>query len=143
MNKVILIGRLGRDPELRYTQGGTGVANFTVATNERWKDDAGEAKERTEWHKIVAWGAQAEFAAKYLAKGRQVLIEGRLQAREYEDKAGAKRSVVEIVAMRVEGLGPKPGDEPSPKVGGEGKGKATPPDQGFERGGGGTDEIPF
>jgi len=101
VNKVILIGRLGRDPELRYTQGGQAVANFTLATNERFANKSGEQQERTEWHRIVAWGKTAELSAQYLSKGRSVYIEGRLQTREWEDKEGQKRSTTEIVAQNV------------------------------------------
>ena len=105
VNKVILIGRLGRDPELRYTQGGQAVANFTLATNERFANKSGEQQERTEWHRIVAWGKTAELSAQYLSKGRSVYIEGRLQTREWEDKEGQKRSTTEIVAQNVTFLG--------------------------------------
>ena len=101
VNKVILIGRLGRDPELRYTQGGQAVANFTLATNERFANKSGEQQERTEWHRIVAWGKTAELSAQYRSKGRSVYIEGRLQTREWEDKEGQKRSTTEIVAQNV------------------------------------------
>jgi len=101
VNKVILIGRLGRDPELRYTQGGQAVANFTLATNERFSNKAGEQQERTEWHRIVAWGKTGELCAQYLSKGRSAYIEGRLQTREWEDKEGHKRSTTEIVAQNV------------------------------------------
>ena len=101
VNKVILIGRLGSDPELRYTQGGQAVANFNIATNERWTDKEGKANERTEWHKIVVWGRQAENCEKYLKKGRQVYIEGRLQTRDWEDRDGNKRYTTEVVAQQV------------------------------------------
>jgi single-strand DNA-binding protein len=107
VNKVILVGRLGRDPELRYTQGGQPVANFTVATNESWTNRDGERQERTEWHRIVAWGKQAEFCGNYLSKGRQVYIEGRIQTREWEDAKGEKRRTTEIVAQTIQGLGPR------------------------------------
>lgn len=105
VNKVILIGNLGRDPELRYTQGGQAVANFTLATNERFANKAGEQQERTEWHRIVAWGKTGELCAQYLSKGRTVYIEGKLQTREWEDKEGHKRSTTEIVAQNVTFLG--------------------------------------
>jgi single-strand DNA-binding protein len=101
VNKVILIGRLGRDPELRYTQGGQAVANFTLATNERFANKSGEQQERTEWHRIVAWGKTGELCAQYLSKGRNVYVEGRLQTREWEDKEGQKRTTTEIVAQNV------------------------------------------
>jgi single-strand DNA-binding protein len=105
VNKVILIGNLGRDPELRYTQGGQAVANFTLATSERFANKSGEQQERTEWHRIVAWGKTGELCAQYLSKGRSVYIEGRLQTREWEDKEGKKRSTTEIVAQNVTFLG--------------------------------------
>jgi len=105
VNKVILVGRLGRDPELRYTQGGQAVANFTLATNEYFNNRDGERQERTEWHRVVTWGKQAEFCSNYLAKGRQIYVEGRLQTREWEDKEGEKRRTTEVVAMTVQALG--------------------------------------
>ena len=105
VNKVILIGNLGRDPELRYTQSGQAVANFTLATTENWTDKSGEKVERTEWHRIVAWGRTGELCAQYLAKGRSVYIEGRIQTREYEDRDGNKRSTTEINAQTVQFLG--------------------------------------
>ena len=105
VNKVILIGNLGRDPELRYTQSGQAVANFTLATSERFANKSGEQQERTEWHRIVAWGKTGELCAQYLSKGRSVYIEGRLQTREWEDKEGQKRSTTEIVAQNVTFLG--------------------------------------
>ncbi len=108
VNKVILVGNLGRDPEVRYTQSGTAVANFTLATNEVWNDKAGAKQERTEWHRIVVWGKQAEVAREYLSKGRQVYIEGSLQTRQWDDKEGNKRSTTEIKANRVIFLG-RPG----------------------------------
>ena len=108
INKAILVGRLGRDPEIRYTQSGMAVANFTVATNEKWKDkNSGEMQERTEWHRIVAWGKLAEICGEYLSKGRQVYIEGRLQTRDWEDKDGNKRQTTEIVANEMKMLEPK------------------------------------
>jgi single-strand DNA-binding protein len=107
VNKVILIGNLGRDPELRYTQGGQAVANFTLATNERFSTKDGEKQERTEWHRVVAWGRTGELCAQYLSKGRSVYLEGRLQTREWEDKEGQKRRTTEIVANTVQFLGGK------------------------------------
>jgi single-strand DNA-binding protein len=105
VNKVILIGNLGRDPELRYTQGGQAVANFTLATTENWTSKGGEREERTEWHRIVAWGRTAELCAQYLAKGRTVYIEGRLQTREWENKEGQKQRTTEVNALTVQFLG--------------------------------------
>ena len=107
INKVILIGNLGRDPEVRYTPSGAAVANFTIATSEEWKDkDTGEKRERTEWHRIVAWGRLGEICGEYLHKGKQVYIEGRLQTRDWEDRDGNKRYTTEIVAQSMQMLGP-------------------------------------
>jgi single-strand DNA-binding protein len=99
LNKVLLIGNLGRDPEVRYTPSGVAVATFTVATNESWKDQEGNQQERTEWHNIVAWRKLAEICGEWLKKGKKVYIEGRLQTRNYDDKnTGTKRYITEIVA---------------------------------------------
>src|SRR5215468_7677106 len=105
VNKVILVGRLGRDPETRYTGSGQAVANFSVATDESYKDRNGERQKRTEWHKIVVWGKQAEIAQQYLKKGSLVFIEGRIQSREWQDKEGQKRTSFEIVATNFRMLG--------------------------------------
>lgn len=106
VNKVILIGRLGRDPEIRYTPDGTAIANFSIATSEEWKDKgSGEKKERTEWHRIVAYRKLAEICGEYLSKGKQVYIEGRIQTREWEDKDKNKRYTTEIVASQMQMLG--------------------------------------
>ena len=105
VNKVILVGRLGRDPETRFTSGGQAVANFSVATDESYKDRNGERQKRTEWHKIVVWGKQAEIAQQYLKKGSLVFIEGRIQSREWQDKEGQKRTSFEIVANNFRMLG--------------------------------------
>ncbi len=105
VNKVILVGRLGRDPETRYTSSGQAVANFSVATDETYKDRAGERQKRTEWHKIVVWGKQAEIAQQYLRKGSLVFIEGRIQSREWQDREGNKRTSFEIVANNFRMLG--------------------------------------
>jgi single-strand DNA-binding protein len=98
VNKVILVGRLGRDPETRYTGGGQAVANFSVATDESYKDKNGERQKRTEWHRITAWGKLAEICQQYLKKGTMVYIEGRIQSREWQDKEGQKRTSFDIVA---------------------------------------------
>jgi len=108
VNKVILVGRLGADPEVRYTPGGAAVANFRMATSESWTKD-GERQERTEWHKIVAFGKLGEICGEYLAKGKQVYIEGRIQTRSWEDKDGNKRWTTEIVANNMQMLG-SPGE---------------------------------
>jgi len=105
VNKVILVGRLGRDPETRYTGGGQAVANFSMATDESYKDKNGERQKRTEWHKIVVWGKQAEIAQQYLKKGSLIFIEGRIQSREWQDKEGQKRTSFEIVANNFRMLG--------------------------------------
>lgn len=104
LNKAMIIGNLGSDPELRYTQSGQPVANFNIATNERWTDKSGAQQERTEWHKVVVWGKQAENCDKYLSKGRQVFVEGRIQTRDWEDRDGNKRYTTEIVAQTVQFL---------------------------------------
>ena len=145
VNKVILVGNLGRDPELRYTQNGQAVANFTLATSENWTDKSGERTERTEWHRIVTWGKTAELCAQYLAKGRTVYIEGRLQTRDWEDRDGNKRQTTEINAQTVQFLG-------GPRGEGGGGGGGGP--RGGAPGGGGPggsdggppaadDDIPF
>jgi single-strand DNA-binding protein len=105
VNKVILLGNLGRDPETRYTTGGDAVTNLSIATSEQWKDKSGEKQERTEWHRVVLFGRQAEVAGEYLKKGRSVYIEGRLQTRKYTDKDGVEKYSTEIVADRMQLLG--------------------------------------
>lgn len=105
VNKVILIGNLGKDPEVRFTTNGRAVARFPIATSEVWTDANGNRQERTEWHNIIVWGKQGETCAQYLAKGRQVFIEGSIRTRSYDDKSGNKRYVTEIVAQRVRFLG--------------------------------------
>jgi single-strand DNA-binding protein len=105
VNKVILVGRLGRDPETRYTGGGQAVANFSIATDETYKDRNGERQKRTEWHKIVVWGKQAEIAQQYLKKGSLLFLEGRIQSREWQDKEGQQRTSFEIVATNFRMLG--------------------------------------
>jgi single-strand DNA-binding protein len=109
INKVILIGRLGKDPEMRFTPSGRAVTNFTLATNENWTDQNGERQERTEWHRIVTWGKLAENCAKLLSKGKQVYVEGRLQTRSWDDRDGNKRYTTEIVANTMQMLGPVEG----------------------------------
>src|SRR4051812_12237331 len=105
VNKVFLIGRLGTDPEVRYTSNGGAVANFNLATNESWTDKSGQKQERTEWHRIVVWGKLAEVCGQYLSKGRETFVEGKLQTREWTDKEGGKRYTTEIVAQSVQFLG--------------------------------------
>jgi single-strand DNA-binding protein len=158
VNKAIIIGNLGKDPEVRYTTGGQPVANFNVATNERWTDkSSGQQQERTEWHRIVVWGKQAENCGQYLKKGRSVYVEGRLQTREWTNKEGHKQYSTEIVANTIQFLGgkgeggghgpddfgpPPPDFEPA---GGPGSG-STPSGGaagGETKGGPGEDDIPF
>jgi single-strand DNA-binding protein len=107
LNKVMLIGNLGKDPEVRYTTAGQAVASFSIATSEKFKNRSGEMEERTEWHNVVLWGRQAEIAKDYLAKGRTVFIEGRLQTRKWQDKDGRDRYTTEIVGDRMQFVGPK------------------------------------
>lgn len=99
LNKAMIIGRLGQDPEVRYTQSNTAVANMSIATSERYKDSQGEWQERTEWHRVVAWGRTAEICQEYLKKGSQVYIEGPIQTRKWEDKDGQTRYTTEIKAL--------------------------------------------
>jgi len=122
VNKVILIGNLGADPELRYTPSGAAVCELRLATNESWTDRSGKKHERTEWHRVVVWGKRAEVVEKYLSKGRQVYVEGRIRTRSWEDKEGNKRYTTEIIADNVQFLGgkgkgtdaPAPSDEDCP-----------------------------
>ena len=155
VNKVILVGNLGRDPEVRYTPGGQAVANFTIATNESWNDKAGQKQERTEWHRIVAWGKQAELCGEYLSKGRQVYVEGRLQTREWTNKEGVKQYTTEVVANQVVFLsggdrsGQSRGAGRSAGAGSGGTEDFGAPPAAFDEGAGagaksaGDDDIPF
>jgi len=119
VNKVMLVGRLGKDPEVRYTPDGTMVATFTMATNEQWRDKNGEKVEKTEWHRIVTYRRLAEICGSYLSKGSLVYIEGRLQTRSWEDKDGNKRNTTEIVAQNMQMLDSKGKDSgESPKASG-------------------------
>lgn len=122
VNKVILIGNLGADPEVRYSSTGTAVANFRVATSENWTNKDGAKETRTDWHRVVAFGKLGEICAEYLSKGKQVYIEGKLRTRSWEDKDGTKRWITEVVANNVvmlgqasdqtKGLGEEPGEVP-------------------------------
>jgi len=124
LNRVMLIGNLGRDPEIRYTKDGVPVATFTIATNEYYRDKSGEKAVKTEWHRIVAWRKLAEWVVQFLSKGKQVYVEGKIRTREYEDRSGIKRRVTEIVALRIQLLGVPPStdtiseetEEPPPEV---------------------------
>lgn len=111
VNKVILVGNLGRDPEVRYTRSGTAVATLNVATTASWTDQNGQRQDRTEWHRVVAWSKLAEIAKEYLSKGRQVYIEGRLQTRSWDDRDGNKRYTTEVVAEQMLMLGGRGGGE--------------------------------
>ena len=109
VNKVILLGRLGQDPELKYTPSGAAVCNFSLATSETWTDkNSGQKNEKTEWHRIVVWGKLAELCNQYLAKGRQAFVEGSLQTRSWDDQNGQKRYMTEVVARNIQFLGGQP-----------------------------------
>lgn len=141
VNKAIVLGNLGRDPELRHTQSGKAVCTLRIATNESWQDQSGERQERTEWHQVVVWGRQAENCNQYLKKGRSVFIEGRIQTRKWQDKDGNDRYSTEIVADRVQfvGGGARDGGGDSygdSSFGGGGGDIAPPPAMG-------GDDIPF
>ena len=164
MNKCIICGNLGKDPELTYTQTGNAVCKFSVAVNEKWTDSAGEKQEKTEWFNCVAWRGLAETCGKYLEKGRQVLIEGKIQTRSWEDDKGVTRYMTELVAREVQFLGGsgqggnRGGGNSGGKQasqGGQNRGnqqqqrqqqqrQGTPPQQnGFDGGGFPDDDIPF
>ena len=117
LNKAMIIGRLGKDPEIRYTTGGLAIANFSIATSEEWKDkESNEKKERTEWHRIVAFGKLGEICGEYLSKGKQVYIEGRIQTRSWDDKEGNRKYTTEIVASDVQFLDRKDAGDSSKKA---------------------------
>ncbi len=150
VNKVILVGNLGSDPEMRYTPSGQGVCEFRVATNESWNDKNGQRQERTEWHRIVVWGKRAEVCSKYLSKGRSVYVEGRIQTRTYDDKEGNKRYITEIVAQDVQFLGGggredrgSRGSEPPPPSEGDFMGGGYGNGASSGGAGGPDDDIPF
>jgi len=144
VNKVIIVGNVGRDPELRYTQSGQPVASFSIATNERFKDRDGNWKDRTEWHRIVAWARLAEICGEYQRKGSQVYVEGRIQTRDWEDKEGNKRQTTEIIALSMQMLGRR--GEGGPSVShddSQARGGGDDFNQSSGGGGGADDEIPF
>ncbi|QSQ20177.1 single-stranded DNA-binding protein [Pyxidicoccus parkwayensis] len=161
VNKVILIGNLGADPEVRFTPGGQAVANFRIATSESWTDKNGQKQERTEWHRIVVWGKLAELCGEYLKKGRQCYVEGRLQTREWTDKENRKNYTTEVVANAVTFLGGRDAGEgmgggggggrrqsPQQRGGGMDSDYGQPPpmddsNMGGGPGGNGDDDIPF
>ncbi|HJL43835.1 MAG TPA: single-stranded DNA-binding protein [Myxococcales bacterium LLY-WYZ-16_1] len=142
LNKVFLIGNLGADPDVRYTGSGNPVANLRIATSEVWNDKNGERQERTEWHRIVVFGRQAEHCGEYLRKGRSVHVEGRLQTRDWEDREGNKRTTTEIVADRVTFLGGRGEGGGGGSYGGGGSAGSGGSYGGGGRGGGSYDEGP-
>jgi single-strand DNA-binding protein len=144
LNKVMLIGNLGKDPEIRYTQDGSPVASFSLATSENWTDKSGNRQEHTEWHNIVAWTKLADLCKRYLSKGRQVYVEGRLRTREWNDKDGNKRRTTEVIASQMVLLGARPQAEggasyPAPLQ----KSPAESIDQSFNEAGITDEDIPF
>ncbi len=157
VNKVILVGNLGADPDMRYTPSGQGVCELRIATSESWNDKNGQRQERTEWHRVVVWGKRAEVCSKYLSKGRQVYVEGRIQTRTYDDKDGNKKYMTEIIAADVQflGGGGEKRDGASSGSGGGRRDEPPPPSDadfggggGYSGGGGGggggpDDDIPF
>jgi single-strand DNA-binding protein len=153
LNKVILIGNLGRDPEVRSTPSGQPVARFTLATNRKWRDKGGQRQEKTEWHNIVVWGKQAEIAGQYLTKGKQIYLEGRIETSSWDDRnTGEKKYKTEIICDNFQMLGQRGGDFESSegRGGGYGASSSSSPQSGpsYDEGGGGygepeEDDIPF
>jgi single-strand DNA-binding protein len=140
VNKVILVGNLGANPEMRFTQGGQAVANLRLATTERWTDKNGQRQEQTEWHRVVVWGKQAEICGQYLTKGRQIYVEGRIRTRQWQDQQGQKRFTTEVVAQVVQMLGSR-AEGGAPR---EDTSATVPPDEATsDFGGGPDDDIPF
>lgn len=139
VNKAILIGNLGKDPELKYTPSGKAVTTFSLATSERWTGADGQKNESTTWHNIVAWGKQAEVMKEYLAKGKQVYIEGRIDNRSYEDKEGNKKYISEIVVQNFQFIGGRPSEDRG--AGGGGGGSAPMPEPSGATGD--DDDLPF
>lgn len=133
INKVILVGNLGKDPEVRHLEGGVSVANFTLATNEYFRDKQGTRIERTEWHNISAWRGLAEMAEKYLKKGQQVYVEGKIRTRQYQDKENQTRYITEIVADEITMLGGRPHNGESPATGANSASGAAEPPQTFRQ----------
>lgn len=134
LNKTLIIGNLGKDPEVRFTAAGRARATFPVATSEMWNDQEGNRKEHTEWHNVVVWGKQAETCGQYLAKGRQVFVEGSLRTRQYDDKDGNRRYITELVAQRVQFLGGR---------GGDGGGRGAVSEEGSPPAAPEDDDVPF
>ncbi len=137
MNKVVLVGNLGNDPQLRYTQNETAVANLSLATSERWKNKSGEQQDNTEWHRIVLFGNKAEFAKEYLRKGTLIAVDGKLRTRKWEDKDGNNRYTTEVVARQITILSNKNADNKSKEE------DDIPFDEKRKEGEDGGDEIPF
>jgi single-strand DNA-binding protein len=145
LNKAMIIGNLGRDPEMRYTGNGQAVTQFTVAVNRNYRDANNEWKEETEWFRVVAWGPLAERTAEYLRKGRKVYVEGRLQTRSWEGQDGQKRYTTELVANTVTPLDPRPREEGAPDVAGARPARSggAPEPSGDDLGSSDLDELPF
>ncbi len=147
VNKVILLGRLGKDPELTYIPSGQSVAKFTMATNRSYKDKSGEWKEETDWHNIVAWGKLGEICAQYLAKGRQAYVEGQIRTRSWEDREGKKRTTTEIIANEVVLLGARGEGAPEAASRAAGASSSSAPLEDSSGGSGSSeitdDDIPF
>ncbi|MGL1931522.1 MAG: single-stranded DNA-binding protein [Desulfotalea sp.] len=144
INKAILVGNLGADPEIRHTQSGTQVTNFTVATTERWKGQDGQMQESTEWHRIVAWNRLAEICGEYLSKGSKVYIEGKIQTRKWQDQSGNDRYTTEIVAREMKMLSPK--GSAGSSSGGWGEDSSFPPEPSgpdIYSGSGTGEDVPF
>lgn len=140
INKVILIGNLGADPEMRYTTSGNPVATLRLATSRKWKDRDGNLQDETEWHRVIAWSSTAEFCNNYLSKGSKIYVEGRLQTRKWQDQSGSDRYTTEIVATILQNLTPRA----SEGSGGGYQEPPLPPDPFDDKGGSGTGEdVPF
>ncbi len=140
VNKVILIGHLGKDPELRYTPGGKAVVSFSLATSDRWTGQDGQKKESTTWHKIVAWERTAEVMKEYLHKGSEVYIEGRIDNRSWDDKEGKKQYTSEVIVQNFQFVGSRSGSEKQPPGGSGPDDVPPPPDRGSSAG---DDDLPF
>jgi single-strand DNA-binding protein len=147
LNKCMIIGNLGRDPEMRYTPSGQAVTQFTVATNRRWRDQQDEWQEETEWFRVVVWGQQAERVAERVRKGNKVYVEGRIQTRQWEDQSGQKRYTTELIANQVTSLERRERDDDAPfpdEPGGSGgRRPASEPSQGTSSSAADFDDLPF
>jgi single-strand DNA-binding protein len=144
LNKILLIGHLGKDPEIRYTPDGSPVATFSLATSENWTDKNGSRQEHTEWHNIVAWNRLADLSKRFLAKGRQVYVEGRIRSREWSDREGNKRRTTEVIASQMVLLGSRPqGAETGAQPTEPAARAAAEPDQAFGDAGITDNDIPF